>query len=66
MAKAMQKYFCENFDGAETVNIWPSESLCTYGIQKELRPKSYDVTQHPVTTMSQSLLLSILCVLMCF
>ena len=31
MAKAMRKYFHENFDGAETVNIQPSESFPVYG-----------------------------------
>ena len=32
MAKAMRKYFHENFDGAETANIQPSESFPVYGI----------------------------------
>ena len=31
MAKATQKYFHENFDGAETANIQPSKSLPVYG-----------------------------------
>ena len=31
MAKAMRKYFHEYFDGAETSNIWPSESFTVYG-----------------------------------
>ena len=32
MAKAMQKYFHENFDDAETVNIHPTESFPVYSI----------------------------------
>ena len=32
MAKTTQKYFRENFDGAETANIQPSESFLIYGI----------------------------------
>ena len=32
MAKTMRKYFYENFDGAETANIWPSKSFPFYGI----------------------------------
>ena len=31
MAKAMQKYFSKNFDGAETMNIQSSESFPVYG-----------------------------------
>ena len=31
MAKAMRKYFRENFDGAEIGNIQPSESFPIYG-----------------------------------
>ena len=31
MAKAMRKYFRENFDGAEIANIQPSESFPVYG-----------------------------------
>ena len=31
MAKAMRKYFCENFDVAETTNIQPSKSFPVYG-----------------------------------
>ena len=30
MGKAMQKYIHENFDGAETANIKPSESIPIY------------------------------------
>ena len=32
MAKAMRKYICENFHGAETANIQPSESFPIYGM----------------------------------
>ena len=32
MAKEMRKYFHENFDSAETVNIKPSESFPVYSI----------------------------------
>ena len=31
MAKAMQKYFCKIFSGAETMNIQPSEPFPVYG-----------------------------------
>ena len=32
MAKGMQKYFRENFCGAETANIQPSESFKVYDV----------------------------------
>ena len=32
MAKATRKYFRENFNGAETTNIYPSKSFLVYGI----------------------------------
>ena len=32
MAKAMQKYFHENFNGAETTNIYPTQSFPVYSI----------------------------------
>ena len=31
MAKTMQNYFRENFDGTETGNVYPSESFPVYG-----------------------------------
>ena len=37
MAKAMQKYICENFDGTETMNIQPRESFPMYGISNITR-----------------------------
>ena len=32
MAKATRIYFCENFDGVEIANIYPSESFPLYGM----------------------------------
>ena len=46
MAKAMQQYFRENFDGAETSNIQPSESFPIYGIIQYTYLSVLDNKQH--------------------
>ena len=51
MAKTMQNYFRENFDGTETVNVYPSESFPVYG------------SLAIVTSSNQLLLMSILLIM---